>query len=380
MRVLAIFGFLVFAVCLATAQLTVTSTIPSDGATSVPTTTTISCTFSAPIDTTASFGAESGYLSNLDTVKAHWYGADRRTAYLNVGLVAGKVYFVCVYWAPGDGGAKMAVPQIITFTTAPAFPGSGYQVSGTVSGGSTGVSPSHAMVALTGAPIGNGKPDFIAGQVAGADGAFAFPVMPPGTYYPVAVVDLNHDGKLDPSSGDAVVFGDPFTVVSSPVSGVNLILRLYGPLTYKAACDSVVTIPEPSLPADKVLRMVFCWDVDTTGRSSEWTFNYTSVTTGKFYSARVGPMEKRVEVVTGNYADWFREWKPISSPATAAAPESIIVRTENEGGRTWRSFAKFPILRDEFRHVKDLLGCGVYPGNPVCSGQLPDREEQEICG
>jgi len=339
MRILALVGFLVFTVVLAAAQLTVTSSTPADGATSVPTTTTVSLMFSAPIDTTKPFGGESGYLSNLDTITAHWYSADRRTAYLSVRLAASKVYFVCVYWASGDGGAKMAVPQVFRFTTASAFPGSGYQLSGTVSGGTTGVSPSYAMVALTGSPIGNGQPDFIDGRVADVNGAFAFPAMPAGTYYPVAIKDLNQDGQLDPSRGDPLAFGDPVTVVSSSISGINLTLQLFEPLTYKTAYDSVVTIPASAIPADKVLRMVYCWNLDTTGRSSDWTFNYTSASTGKFYSARIGTTDKRVEELPADQAMWFKDWKPITSPATVAAPESIVVRTENGGGRTWRSVA-----------------------------------------
>jgi hypothetical protein len=232
----------------------------------------------------------------------------------------------------------MAVPQGFRFTTAPAFPGSGYQVSGTVSGGTTGVSPSNAMVALTASPIGEGQPDFVAGQVADAGGAFSFPGLPAGTYYPVAVKDINQDGELDPSKGDPVAFGDPVTVVSSSVSGVSLVLQLFEPLTYKAAYESVSTIPAPSLPVDKILHMVYCWNLDTTGRSPDWTFNYSSASTGKFYSARIATMDKRVEEVSGDQANWFKDWKPITSPSTVAAPESIIVRTENGGGRTWRSF------------------------------------------
>jgi hypothetical protein len=339
MRILALFGFLVFTVVLAAAQLTVTSSTPVDGATSVPTTTTVSFTFSGPIDTTKSYGGEFGYLSNLDTITAQWYSADRRTVYLSVRLAATKVYFVCVYWAPGDGGTNIAIPQAFTFTAAPAFPGSGYQVSGTVSGGATGISASYAMVALTNSPIGNSKPDFIAGAVADAGGAFTFPGLPAGTYYPVAIKDINQDGQLDPGRGDPIAMGDPITVISAPISGINLVFQMFGPLTYKSAFDSTATIPASSIPADRVLRTVYCWDMDTTGRSTDWTFNYTSASTGKFYSAYVGTMNKRVEELPVDQAMWFKDRKPIASPGTVAAPESIIVRTENGGGRTWRSFA-----------------------------------------
>jgi hypothetical protein len=339
MRVLALLGFFIFTAALAAAQLTVTSSTPADGATGVPRTTTVSFTFSAPIDTTQNYGGEIGYLSNIDTITAQGYSADRRTVSLSVRLAADRVYFVCVYWAPGDGGAKMEVPQAFRFTTASAFPSTGYEVSGTISGGTTGVSPSNALVALTSSPIGNNKPDFIAGAVADAGGAFAFPGLPAGTYYPVAIKDFNQDGQLDPGKGDPIAIGDPITVVNSSVSGVNLAFQMFGPLTYEAAFESAAAIPASSIPTDRVLHMVYSWDLDTTGRSTNWTFNYSSPSTGKFYSAYVGVMDKRVEELTADKAAWFKDRKPIVSPATVAEPESIIVRTENGGGRTWRLFA-----------------------------------------
>jgi hypothetical protein len=339
MRTLGLFILLVISVSLAGAQLTVTSCTPGNGATSVPTSATLAITFSAPLDTTKFFSLDNGLMSSLDTITAQWYSADRRTAYLNVHFAADKVHFVCVYWAPGDGGAKMAIPQLFTFATASAFPTSGYQASGTVSSGSTGVSPAYALVALTPSSIGNGKPDIIAGQVADAAGAFAFPNLAPGTYYPLAIRDLNQDGRLNPGNGDPISIGDPFTIVSSPISSINLPFQYFGPLTFKTACDSAAAIAATSLPNDRQLRNVYCWNLDTTGVSTDWTFNYTSVSSGKAYAVRIGTMEKRIEELGGPSADWFRNWKPITSPAVAVAPESVVVRTENGGGRLWRTAA-----------------------------------------
>jgi len=339
MRNLALFSVLVLTASLAAAQITVTSSTPAEGATSVPITTTLSLTFSAPIDTTTGFGADLGVISNIDTITSHWYSTDRRTAYLNVHLVSNTAYFVCVYWAPGDGGANIVIPQTLTFTTGSSFPSPSYQVSGTVSGGTTGIPPSYSLVALSASPIATGKPRLLFGQIADVNGAFVFPGVPAGTYYPVAIRDVNQDGKLDPGKGDPAAFGDPFTVVSTPLSGINLIFVSFEPLTYKIACDSVAAVPSSSIPADRVLRMVNCWDLDTTAKSSEWTFYYSSPSSGKYYSARAGTMGVEVGEIPADQAQGFTDWKPITSPATVALPESIIVRTENAGGRTWRSFA-----------------------------------------
>lgn len=339
MRSLVLFSLLVFITSLAAAQLTVTSSSPSDGTTGVPTTTTLSFTFSAPIDTTKGFGADLGAISNIDTITAQWYSADRRTTYLNVRLASNTAYFICIFWAPGDGGANIAIPQPFRFTTASSFPSPSYQVSGTVSSGTTGISPSYSLVAFSASSIATGKPRLLFGQVADVNGAFVFPGVPPGTYYAVAIKDINQDGQLDPGKGDPVAFADPFTLVAAPVSGFNLVFKSLEPPTYTEACDSVGAVPPSSIPADKVLRMVNAWDMDTTGRVSDWSFYYSSPSTGKYFSARAGAMGVEVQEIPLDQVQWFKDWKPIASPATAALPESIIVRTENAGGRTWRSFA-----------------------------------------
>ena len=306
MRSLVLCSILVFIASLAAAQLTVTSSTPSDGTTGVPTTTTLSFTFSAPIDTTRGFGADVGAISNIDTITAQWYSADRRTTYLNVRLASNTAYFICIYWAPGDGGANIAIPQPFSFTTGSSFPSPSYQVSGTVSGGTTGISPSYSLVVFSASSITTGKPRLLFGQVADVNGDFVFPGVPPGTYYAVAIKDINQDGQLDPGKGDPVAFADPFTLVAAPVSGIHLVFTSLEPPTYTEACDSIGAVPPSSIPADKVLRMVNAWDMDSTGRVSDWSFYYSSPSTGKYFSA---------------------------------LPESIIVRTENAGGRTWRSFA-----------------------------------------
>jgi hypothetical protein len=317
------------------AQLTVTSWSPADGAAGVPTTTTLGITFSAPVDTTVKLGDELGIISNIDTVTAQWYSADRRTAYFNARLAADRVYFVCVYWAPGDGGATIAVPQLATFTTASAYPSPGYVVSGTVSSGSTGVSPEYSLVALADGPMMGGKPNLIIGTIADAGGAFSFSGIPAGTYWPIAIRDFSGDGYLDPSEGDPIALGDSIVVVNAPITGINLVFMLTGPISFHDALTKVATIPTSSLPSDKILRLVQCWDLDMTGLASDWSFCYSSPSTQQYYRAEIGTLDLHVETMD-SFSAWFQDWKPIDSPAAAARPESIIVRVENAGGRDWR--------------------------------------------
>jgi hypothetical protein len=337
MRLLTLLCLLLLIVSPTFAQLTVTSWSPVDGATSVPTTTTVSFTFSAPVDTTVKLGDELGLISNIDTITAQWYSADRRTAYFNTRLAANRVYFVCVYWAPGDGGANIAIPQLATFTTASAYPSPAYSVSGTVSGGSTGVSPAYSLVALSDGPMMGGKPNILMGTVANASGVFSFSGIPAGTYWPLAIRDYNADGYLDPSDGDPIALGDSIVVLNAPITGISLTFTVMGPISFHEALDKLTTQLAPSLPSDKLLHLVYCWDLDTTGLASSWSFYYSSASTHKYYNAEVGTMDLRADTMDTYTSQWFKDWKPMTSPETAARPESVIVRTENAGGRTWRA-------------------------------------------
>jgi hypothetical protein len=339
MRLIALFALFVLFISPTFAQLTVSSWSPGDGSTSVPTTTTLSITFSAPVDTTQKLGDDLGLISNIDTIDGMWYSTDRRTVNFKARLATDRVYFVCVYWAPGDGGATITVPQIATFTTASAYPSPSYSITGTVSGGSSGFSPAYSLVALADGPLISGKPNLLMGTVANAAGVFSFSGMPAGTYWPIAVKDGNGDGYLDPSDGDPIATGDSIKVVNTAISGIGLTFTVMGPISYYEALDKVATIPTSSIPADKILHMVRCWELDTTGLASNWNFYYSSPSSHKYYEVEAGTMDLWVDSVSANDALWFSYMKPITSPATAAPPESIIVRTENAGGRTWRTVA-----------------------------------------
>jgi hypothetical protein len=336
MRMIALLSIVLLLSLPAIAQLTITSTTPANGAVSVSTTTTLSITFSGPVDTTQKLGGDLGILSNIDAVSSQWYSADRRSAYFNVQLQANHVYFFCVYWAPGDGGANMAIPQGVVFTTASAFPSSGYEVSGTISGGSTGISPSYALVALADGPVTGGKPNMIIGTIADASGNFSFSGIPAGTYWPIAIKDINADGYLDPGSGDPLAMGDSIIVTNAAVTGVGITFTVLGPITFHEAVDRFTNKLKPSLPSDILIHMVYCWEADTTGLGSGWSIYCSSPSEHKYYRAEIGTVDLRVETVDDFSAQWFKDKRPISSPAAAAAPESIVVRTEIAGGRDWR--------------------------------------------
>jgi len=370
MRLLALVSLTLLVAVSTSAQLTITSWSPADGTTSVPTTTTLSFTFSGPVDTTQKLGDELGIISNIDTVTAQWYSADRQTAYFDVRLTTNRVYFVCVYWAPGDAGTTITVPQLATFTTASAYPSPGYQVSGTVSGGSTGVSPTHAMVALDDGFMAGGKPTLLIGTVADAGGAFSFSGIPAGTYWPVAIMDYNTDGYLDPSDGDPIALGDSITVVNAPITGITLQFTLMGPVSYHDALAQLASLPTSSLPADKLLRLVYCWDLDTTGLAGNWNFYYSSPSTQKYYVAESGTVDLRVDTIDAVSAQWFKDWKPIDSPAAAARPESIIVRTENAGGRDWRTTANTGGLKFKLGMHLGYLRNSQYTGMAFDTSQI----------
>jgi hypothetical protein len=318
-------------------QLSVTAWNPADGTTGVPTTATLSITFSGAIDTTQKLGDDGlGIITNIDTLTAEWYSTDRQTVYFNVRLGSNRVYFVCIYWVPGVGGTNLTNPSVMTFTTASAFPTPGYQVSGTVSGGTSGFSPAYSLVALADGPMTEGKPNIIIGTLANASGLFSFSGIPAGTYWPLAIKDGNGDGYLDPTGGDPLGTGDSIKVVNAAVTDINLVYTVVAPVSFHESLEKSGTIPSSTLPSDKTLLMCYCWDVDTTGRASHWNFYYSSASTGKYYIAEVGPMDLHVDSVTAPDAQWFKDKRPITAPATAARSESVIVHAENAGGRAWR--------------------------------------------
>src|SRR5450759_1990826 len=134
--------------CVVFAQFALVSTQPANNAKNVPLNTTISITFSEALDTVAiNQYREQAQYTNLDSVISYGYSADMKTSFANVVLKPNHPYFLAFIYIKAKSGAVISKPYVYYFTTGSDFPP--YSVSGTVSSGSTGVTPEDAIVALS---------------------------------------------------------------------------------------------------------------------------------------------------------------------------------------------------------------------------------------
>ncbi len=325
--VLLVFG-------LAQAQVTVTGTNPTDGATNVPLNIVLSISFSADIDTMA-FTPDDGIISNVDSVLGMYWSTDSRTVYFPAVLQPNSVYFMVIYHIPGVGGQTLTAPHDVHWTTASSFPADVYSVSGSVLSGSTGISTANALVALTDGGVSAGDPVFIAGTVADGAGNFTIPYVPAGTWDPVAAKDANGDGRIDPSMGDPIGTGDPVSVTTQNVSGVTITFTIQQPITFADARDAAVAYAQLSLPPTREMKRVSAWRVDSLGRAFEWEFYYVVPGSTGVDRIRVDMFGTSLENRTGDW-DYVIPGKPIPDIMTAAPADTFIAKVERGGGSLFR--------------------------------------------
>ncbi|MBK7258216.1 MAG: T9SS type A sorting domain-containing protein [Ignavibacteriae bacterium] len=337
MKRLALMLFLsAVAISTATAQLTITSTVPANDATSVAAATTISITFSAAIDSSILAYPDRGVFTNVDTIQVIGLSPDKRTISYSAHLTPGRAHYIVYYYVKAASGAALTAPHIFYFTTAASFPAP--SVSGTVQAGSSGVDPANCLVVLTDGPIsGGGKPNLMLGGVSTTGGAFTIPHVANGTYYPVAVKDIDQDGEINPeSSGDPFVQGGAFTVADANVTGVLLELARIQPLSFRTACDSA-TAAAATLPADRSLRRLSCYDPDSLGLSGDWNFEYHIPSRPSGARLRVGPMGCEIDSLDMWTRQSIAQARPLSDLASAAEASTFLTNCENAGGNAFRT-------------------------------------------
>ncbi|MFA6470158.1 MAG: Ig-like domain-containing protein [Bacteroidota bacterium] len=318
----------------------IVSVTPANLTTNVPLNTTISITFSEPIDTMAMMEREDSWFSNIDSMVSYGYTDNGKTSYANVVLKPNTTYFMAFMYMKASSGSAITTPQIFYFTTAPAFETT--TVSGTVSSGSTGVSPEGAIVGLAKIDFINqktdGAPPFGGWGGVNANGTYTIPYVPNGTYWPMAAKDVDHDGRINPDNGvDVMAFGDSIVVNNASVTGVELTFLSFTPNTFHQVVNIVDSIAAADLPADRSLRRISGWEVDTLGRSRSWEFVYSinENTAGK--AIRIGTMDRRVEDIDFNYFQWIRMLKPITGYDAAATSTAVIASVEAAGGKEIRT-------------------------------------------
>ncbi|MFZ4622112.1 MAG: T9SS type A sorting domain-containing protein [Bacteroidota bacterium] len=327
------------------AQVTVVSTVPANNAKNVPLASTVSVTFSEAIDTVFMESNSNGdsRFSNIDSVTGHWYSADAKTMYAKAVLKSNHAYFIAFIYVKTKSGALLAAPFVSYFTTAADFPP--FSVSGTVLSGSTGVSPEGSLVALSSENImeqkSEGAPPFVAWANVNSNGTYSIPYVVNGVYWPIAVKDVNHDGKIDPSNGsDVMAVGDSVVVNGSSITNLNMTFINFTPQMLHESIADAETLAMKNLPVDRVLKRVSGYDVDTLGRSRGWEFVYSinGNTMGK--SVRVGNMDNKVYDIDFNYFNWVRIMKPILNLKSAATSATVMAAAESAGGKAFR---KLPV-------------------------------------
>lgn len=321
------------------AQFAVVSTQPANNAKNVPLTATISITFNEALDTVA-MNSEDIWFSNLnnDSVISYGYSADLKTTYGIYKLQPNTAYFVSFYYAKAKLGSVLTTPFVYYFTTGSDFPP--YTVSGTVSSGATGVTPQDALIALATENIfeseQEGPPPFSMGALVNNDGSFTVPYLANGTYWPIAVKDVDHDGKINIENGtDVIAFGDSIVVNNGNITGLNLEFISFEPLTFAEAIDLADSLQQ-DIPNDCVLKQISAWDVDTLGKVNDWNFAYTR-SASEGYEIRVSSFDSRVRPLNDPWhLEWLHSLRTLLNPELAAPLTTVISQVEDNGGRDFR--------------------------------------------
>ena len=316
----------------------VVSTVPANNAAGVSAgTSTVSITFSDAVDTTIfsvqGKGTTQCTITNFDSLTAVSFSADHKTVNLAVHLVAGKPYFAVVYSAKSASAVSMAAPYGFYFTTAASFPTT--TVSGSVSSGSSGIGTAGSFVALSSNSLQQGDPTFVAGAIADGVGNFTIPNVPDGTYYPLAAKDVNGDGNIDPSTGDAVGTGSQIVVNGSNITGVPITFTATLPYRFKDALDSI-NAHSGSFSSPRTLRAIQGSSIDSLGRGSQWEFDYTGTTLQTSFVARLQTFGVQVQPMDSMQWNGVKEIDPLTVLPATAVVDSFLARAERSGGYAYR--------------------------------------------
>ena len=382
-----------FSTAFAFGQLTITGTSPANGTTNVSLGSTLSLTFNTALDSLQGLVAGKSLLTNVEFSGSPVFSPDKRTVTIPVSLTAGTAYFFCVSYAKGQDASTLAAPYIFYFTTAASFPTT--TVSGTVTSGSPSIDPGGTLVVLSSVSIGNQDPVFVMGSIADGSGAFTIPYVANGGYFPIGAKDVNNDGDIDPSQGDAVGQGDSITVSGSNVSGVAISLTTYEPMEWDEVVDSAMVMAA-TLPSDRSLRWVRSWDTDSLGMSEEWTFHYIIPSTSAGWDLKVRSMEKRIDSMDPWAYTSCIQMAPITNIAGAATATTFLTNVENAGGREFRrqdhgdslTFMSYTYLGQlQFTELWDLVPVpselywgAIYTWGVETDSQFNNRKSMKVIG
>ncbi len=287
-------GFIFLSTSAAFSQFVVTSSLPADGAESVPLSTTLSFTFNAPLDTTMRYG-KLQYPISLQTPPFDClifgtvsYSPDLTTISFEITHTANTDFVWAVIGARNKAGQPLSQPYVMNYTTSANL--GTRSVSGTIT--FEEVDPANAIVALFDhALFGEEKSSVLAGAVVpNSSGIYTVNYVRDGVYWPIVIKDTDGDGEYNPMGNDPIGFYDPnqdWQPDSVVVSGVNLtgidmkLRRLFQPVTAMTYLDTATVIAKQYAP-DQELQIIFVHadpkgiDVGLDGTAPMWVYQFYS--------------------------------------------------------------------------------------------------------
>ncbi len=273
----------------ASAQMSLLSASPANGALNVSSPMTFQLTFSAALDTNARF-EEPDFFLNIEIMPEESLGeteeisvsSDLKTLTVSgFSLTADTRYTVFLTGAKSTSGEMLDRPYAWTFTTGASLP------SGSVSGQATmdGNPANGAVVALFEELF---EDDVF--HLGVATPSYTIDYIPDGTYFPVSVMDSNGDGIVDPSAGDALGLydsngdgqPDPIEILNgNAVDGIDL--NLVQPVAKTAQTNrNAMEQSAQAWASDAVLVALNSDHIAPDGQSFGWSFTFYSPSMQKY--------------------------------------------------------------------------------------------------
>jgi hypothetical protein len=275
-------------------QFVVTSSSPADGAVSVPLSTTISFTFSAPLDTTLRYG-ESQFPISLLAADPHdsldfgaiSYSPDLQTISFMMTHTDKTDFVWLIMGARSSSGQPLAKPYALNYTTATAH--GSHTVSGMVA--FPGLDSENALVALLDRPpFGEDESITLIGTVVPDSHIYIANNVCDGIYWPITAKDVDHDGEFNPMGKDALGFYDPnedgqpdsIVVSGDNLTGIDMVLKvLFVPVTARTYLDTATVIAKEFVP-DQEFRGIGVHadpkgiDIGLDGTALMWAYQFYS--------------------------------------------------------------------------------------------------------
>ncbi len=302
-------------ICFDFEKVRVISTYPQNNATNVPLNGKVEILLNTPIFSGVSF-KEANYLItntvNLDSLRdaVNFTNLGFKLA-ITPNLSANKDYFVLLYGISSKQNRRMEEPFLFRFTTASAF--SGYSVSGKVWGDCCPVENSVVFLSTESVFESDGPPDFSYCGVADSNGDYTIPFVKPDVYYPLAVRDVDNDGKINFEEGiDAIGFTDSIIVANANVDSVNIRLIQVAPISFEKAREIADSIASHNVEfSGHSLKLVRGWDLRVNALPTYWEFIYydpVDTSTIFLYIDNFGGGDMHTE-----HSDWVAHLKSIDA-------------------------------------------------------------------